>query len=102
MRVIKRLPLVEFARKWPDAAAPLELWYRFTKRARWRHFADVKTTFGQTDLARVDSGGTVAIFDIGGNKYRLIAAIHYNTQKVFVLRILTHQEYDRGLWVKQL
>lgn len=44
----------------------------------------------------------MAIFDIGGNKFRLIAAIHYNTGKVFVLRVLTHKEYDAERWKDQL
>ncbi|HZL35768.1 MAG TPA: type II toxin-antitoxin system HigB family toxin [Tepidisphaeraceae bacterium] len=59
-------------------------------------------TFGQTDQAKVSSGRQVCIFDIGGNNYRLIAAIHYNTGKVFVLRILTHKEYDSEKWKREL
>jgi mRNA interferase HigB len=103
MRIIKRLPLVKFWQKWPKAEKPLREWYRLTKRAQWRNFADVKGTFGQTDQAITQkTEKQVAIFDIGGNKYRLIAAIHYNTQKVFVLRVLTHKEYDTKLWKRQL
>jgi mRNA interferase HigB len=44
----------------------------------------------------------VAVFDIGGNKFRLIAAIHYNKQIVYVLRILTHREYDDQKWKRDL
>jgi mRNA interferase HigB len=102
MRVIKRLPLEEFWQKWPDAQQPLKDWYRLTKKASWRNFVQVKTTFGQTDLVKVQSGNTVAIFDIGGNKYRLIARISFEKQKVYVLRMLTHKEYDRGNWRTQL
>lgn len=50
----------------------------------------------------MSSGRQVCIFDIGGNNYRLIAAIHYNTGKVFVLRILTHKEYDSEKWKREL
>ncbi len=102
MRVIKRLALERFWRNWPDAESPLRQWYLLTKRAKWRNFADVKRVFGQTDLARLRSGESVAIFDIGGNKYRLIAAISYTKSKVYVLRILTHKEYDTDQWKKQL
>jgi mRNA interferase HigB len=102
VRVIKRLPLTQFATRWPAAAAPLDEWYRLTLKAEWRSFADVKALFGQTDRARVSSGATVLIFDIGGNKFRLIAGISYPKGKVYVLRILTHKEYDREIWKAQL
>jgi mRNA interferase HigB len=78
----------------PTGKEPLIDWYERTKRATWKRFADVKATFGQTDYAVVRSRRPVAIFDIGGNKYRVIAAIHYNTGRVFVLRVLTHKEYS--------
>jgi mRNA interferase HigB len=102
MRIIKRLPLLQFAAKWPAAAGPLNEWYRLTLKANWNNFADVKRTFGQTDQARVGSGATVLIFDIGGNKFRLIAGVSDPKGKIYVLRIYTHKEYDRELWKKQL
>ena len=102
MRVIKRGPLVEFGRRWPVAVLPLDLWYRTTLRATWRNFAEVKRTFGQTDLVRVSSNNTVAVFDIGGNKFRLVARISYEKQKIYVLRMLTHKEYSRNRWKFQL
>ncbi len=102
MRVIKKMPLKEFWERWPAAEQPLESWYRQAKRASWRNFAEVRAAFGQTDVAKVDSGNTVAIFDIGGNKFRLITRISYEKQKVYVLRVLTHKEYDKGLWRRQL
>ena len=102
VRVIKRMPLQRFWEKWPAAEQPLKDWYRDTRKARWRNFPDVKATFGQTDQAKVASGNTVAIFDIGGNKYRLIAKISYQKGKVYVLRVLTHKEYDAQNWKKQL
>jgi mRNA interferase HigB len=102
VRVIKRMPLQRFWDAWPAAVAPLKNWYRDTRRARWRSFPDVKATFGATDQVKVASGNAVAVFDIGGNKFRLIARISYEKQKVYVLRVLTHKEYDRGLWKTQL
>lgn len=77
-------------------------WYDKTRNATWTKFADVKMTFGQTDQAYVNSGHNVCVFDIGGNKFRLIAAIHYNTRIVFALRILTHREYDSEKWKRDL
>ncbi len=86
----------------PAAAGPLDDWYRLGKRVRWRHFPEVKGTFGQTDQTTVGSGKQVAIFDVGGNRFRLVARISYETQKLYVLRVMTHKEYDKGLWVTQL
>ncbi|HEY8667228.1 MAG TPA: type II toxin-antitoxin system HigB family toxin [Tepidisphaeraceae bacterium] len=102
MRIIKRQPLTDFAARWPAATAPLEAWFSLTRKVVWRNFQEVRATFGQTDQVKVASGHSVAVFDIGGNKYRLIAAISYPKQKVYVLRILTHKEYDRMFWRKQL
>jgi mRNA interferase HigB len=50
----------------------------------------------------VSSGRSVTVFNIRGNDYRLVAAIHYNTQRVYALRVLTHAEYDRDRWKDQL
>jgi mRNA interferase HigB len=102
MRVISRKALVRFWSLHPGAQAPLVLWYRRTLAAHWDDFSDVKRTFGQTDQVKVRSGNTVAVFDVGGNKFRLVARISYNKQKVYVLRILTHKEYDRDAWKEQL
>ncbi len=59
-------------------------------------FADLnslRATFGSTDYVE-----PFTVFDIGGNKFRLIAAIHYNRSKVYIRHVLTHEEYDRGKW----
>ena len=77
----------------PDCSTALEQWYRMTKRAAWRHFSDVKMCFPATDKV-----ADKYVFDVGGNKLRLIAAIHFNTGRVFVRAILTHRQYDKGDW----
>ena len=102
MRVISRKRLREFGAEHPTAKTPLTLWYKLTSEASWRHFADVRSTFGSVDAARVSSGNTVYIFDIRGNNFRLIAAIHFNTRTVYVLAVLTHEEYDKEKWKDQL
>lgn len=66
------------------------------------HFADVRRTYPSADKVKVASGNTVTVFNIGGNKIRLVTAIHYNTQTVYILRVLTHQEYDKEGWKRQL
>lgn len=102
MRIISIRTLREFWQRHPDAQTPLKDWFRATEAAGWRNFMDVRQTFGSADTAKVDSGNTVTIFDIGGNKYRLIAAIHYNAGVLYALMVLTHKEYDTNKWKGQL
>ena len=102
MRVISIRTLREFWQRHPDAAKPLKDWFGAVERAQWRDFLDVRQTFGSADTAKVRSGNTATIFDIGGNKYRLIAAIHYNTATVYAMMVLTHKEYDTDRWKAQL
>lgn len=106
MRIISRTRLREFwesRRERMDAMTPLLQWYDMTHDAAWKTPADVKQVFGKNvDFVQVDSGRTVAIFNIHGNKYRLIAAIHYDYSRVFVLRVLTHAEYDTSKWKRDL
>ena len=98
MNVITRRRLLDFANRHPDASESLDRWYRVAHAARWQSLDDLRQTFPHADLARVASGNTVTVFNVGGNKFRLVAAIHYNRQRVYVLRILTHAEYDRESW----
>jgi mRNA interferase HigB len=104
VRILTWRPLREFGDRWPAAAGPLREWYRLTERAQWRNFADVRATFGQTDQVKVASGQTVCVFDIGGNKFRIVAFVSYAKGKVYVLRAMTHKEYDRGnqRWRREL
>ena len=78
------------------------LWYKVTKAARWQNLGDTRRTFGYADAVKVGSGRTAVVFNVGGNKYRLIAAIHYDRGTVYVLRVLTHREYSRSMWKEEL
>jgi mRNA interferase HigB len=103
MRVISKTRLKEFWAKHPDAEKELIKWYAVTERAKWKNPADVKRSFGvRVDFVKVQSGKTAAVFDIVNNRYRLIAAIHYDYPRVFVLRILSHGEYDQEKWKDEL
>ena len=75
---------------------------RVTESAEWRNLLDVRRAFHHADAVTVGSGRTVVVFNIAGNHYRLITAIHNNTQLVYALRFLTHAEYDRDAWKEQL
>ena len=89
----------QFAKRHPDAAAPLAAWRALMRDpARYHHFSELQQTFGSVDLVHDHAGRDLYVFNIGGNKYRLIAAIHWNTGRVFVRHMLTHSEYDTGNW----
>jgi mRNA interferase HigB len=102
MRVIKKTTLLEYSKTHAKAERPLWRWHEITSRAQWEDFDEVRAYFPHADMVRVASHRPVVVFNIGGNDYRLVAAIHYNKQVVYVLRIMTHAEYDKGEWKKQL
>lgn len=94
MHVISQKKLREFWKDNPDAEGPLRAWYKVADKAEWEKFSDVRDVYPHADL--VDKKFTV--FNIGGNKYRLITVIHFNRAKVFIRHVLTHKEYDSGKW----
>lgn len=79
----------------PDAERALRWWYQQVRQALWETPADVRATFNTADPV-----GRKMVFDVGGNKYRVIAVIDYEGHKVFIRFVLDHQEYDRGHWKK--
>jgi len=68
----------------------------------WQNFVAVRKTFPSADLVTVASGRSVVVFNIAHNRYRLIAAVHYNTRIVYTLMILTHKDYGRNAWKERL
>lgn len=93
MHIITRQRLNEFALRHPKAKPGLEHWYRTMKLAAVRSFAELRALFPSADQV-----GKLTVFNIGGNAVRLIAAIHYNRQRVYIRAILTHSEYDEDRW----
>ena len=91
MRVISNRALTTFANEHADAHAPLQAWRRIVENNHSRHFADLKWTFNSVDC--VDD---YYVFDISGSRYRVITAIHFNRQMLFVRDVLTHKAYE--LW----
>jgi mRNA interferase HigB len=72
---------------------PLSHWYEIVSKTDFASFAALRTTFPSADQV-----GKFTVFNIGGNKYRLISAIHYNRKKVYIRHVLTHAEYSRDRW----
>lgn len=90
MRIISRRKLRAFWERHPGARQPLEDWYGITKHAAWENLAETRL-----DFPHADPVGTCTIFNIGGNKYRLITKIKYRWKVVYIRFVLTHAEYDR-------
>ncbi|HLW72164.1 MAG TPA: type II toxin-antitoxin system HigB family toxin [Candidatus Binataceae bacterium] len=86
--------LREFWQRRADAELSLRAWYKIVRQGRFSNLAELKQTFNTVDYVPVN----LYVFSLGGNKYRLIAAIHFNAQRVYIRHVLTHQEYDRGDW----
>lgn len=93
MHIITRKRLNEFAEKYPETQSALSQWYQSMKRENFESITDIRRVFPTADKV-----GKLTVFNIGGNKVRLITAIHYNRQKVYIRAVLTHKEYDKGNW----
>jgi len=97
MRIISKSRLKQF---WEspghgDSEGPLRAWYTHVSNrgVAWQSWGDVKAEFGSASLV-----GNCVVFNIGGNKYRLVTRILYPSQKVFILKVMTHEEYDQDKW----
>lgn len=97
MRVLAMSRLRRFFQNPPhvDSEMPLRAWYRIVNHpgCDWQDFHAVKATFGSASHV-----GNCVVFNIGGNKYRLVVQIDYETRFVFIKRVMTHREYDEGRW----
>ncbi len=93
MHVITRKRLNEFAKIHPDTKNALAQWYQLVKANEFSSFVELREMFPSADQV-----GKLTVFNIGGNKVRLMAAIHYNRKKIYIRAVLTHSEYDQGKW----
>ncbi len=90
------------ARRYPQTSVWLASWRKAVRAARWQSLADVRKTYPSADAVTVNSRRTVTVFNVCGNKYRLLAALHYNRKIVCTLRFLTHAEYSKDEWKNDL
>jgi len=93
MHIITRKRLNDFAELYPDIKTALQHWYRMMKSSDFNSFNELKALFPHADQV-----GKLTVFNIGGNKVRLIAAVHYNSRRIYIRHILTHSEYDQNKW----
>lgn len=93
MHVITIRKLRDFWQQHPDAEEPLRRWYRISKKEQWKNLAETRREFPHADRA-----GVCTVFNIKGNAYRLISKIYYPNKTVLVRSVMTHAEYDKGIW----
>jgi mRNA interferase HigB len=84
---------LEFAAKQPDAMEPLDNWYRRARKASWTNLAQMRVDYPHADLV-----GKCTVFNIAGNKYRLITKVEFAKQIIYVKLVLTHSDYNKGSW----
>lgn len=93
MHVVSHKAIRIFCEEHSDARNAMDRWYRVAKRATWASFAEVRQSFNTADFM-----APFVVFDIGGNKYRLIAEINFSRRVLFIRSIMTHQKYVKGVW----
>jgi len=91
MRIISRRRLIEFWESHPDAEQPLRAWYTDARRANWKSPAEIKAVYRTASILNNNR----VIFNIKGNRYRLVVVVEYSQGKVFIRFVGTHAEYDR-------
>jgi mRNA interferase HigB len=89
VNVISKKRLLEFWQTHPMAQPPLKNWFKLLSQAEPTNFAELKELFGSVDLVK-----DYVIFDIGGNKFRIIAIVYFESKLVLIRHVLTHEEYD--------
>ena len=95
MHVISYKAIREFKAARSDAGAALDNWYRVSSSCEWKSFGELRQVFASADWIN-----PYVVFNIAGNKYRLIAEVNFRSQTIFVRHIFTHEEYAEGKWKK--
>ena len=102
MRIIKETTLAAAACAYSDASVALGAWTRTVRAAGWQSLTEVRRTYPHADAVRVASSRIATIFNIGGNKYRLITALHFDRGIAYLLCFLTHADYSKDRWKSAL
>lgn len=93
MHIITKKRIIEAKLKYSNCASALDGWYTVISKNKFTSFAELKRTFNS-----IDKVNNLYVFDIAGNKLRLIASIHFNRQKLYIRDMLNHKEYDEHKW----
>jgi mRNA interferase HigB len=93
MHIITERRLREFAQQHPDPGSSLSMWTTIARKAAWVSIQQVRS-----DWPSADPAGKLTVFNIAGNKYRLIVYIDYRSKIIFIRHVLTHAEYSKERW----
>ncbi|EQA35675.1 PF09907 family protein [Leptospira inadai serovar Lyme str. 10] len=93
MHVISWKKISDFVTKYPNSGPSLESWFKIVQNTGFKDFNELRKVFKSADQV-----GKFTVFNISGNNFRLISAIHYNRKKVSIRHVLTHSESDKGKW----
>jgi mRNA interferase HigB len=93
MHIITPTRLTEFWKEHPNAEQSLKRWRNITKKAHWQNIIETRQDFPHADMA-----GECTIFNVSGNNFRIITKIYYETGTLLIRFILTHAEYDKGVY----
>ncbi len=102
MRIVKEGFLQDAACEDPKVAKYLAAWTGTVRAARWRNLAELRRVYPSADSVAVGSGKSVIVFNVCGNNYRLIVALHFDRQIAYELRFLTHADYSKDRWKNEL
>ena len=95
-RIISKKKFRDFIDAHPEhrfAKMIFHSWYKAASQGRWGSFSDVREAFGSADVV-----GKFVAFNVGGNKYRIVAEVNHKHARIYLRHVLTHDEYDRGKW----
>lgn len=93
MHIITQKRIWDAKLKHPTVANSIDGWYRVIKKNIFNNFSELKQTFNSVDKVE-----NFYVFDVGGNKMRIITTIHFSCHRVYIRAVLTHKEYDKGKW----
>jgi mRNA interferase HigB len=91
VRVVSKKTLVEYYEKHKETKSQLEAWYHEVKNAEWKNTQEIKEKYRSASII----GGNIVVFNIKGNKYRLVTKINYQMKIVYIKLIGTHKEYNK-------
>lgn len=98
MEIISKKALRIFAATFPESENALNRWLAIVSKTQFADFNALRATFPSADVVKNERGASLTVFNIHGNKYRLITAIHYNCNILYIRHTLPHAEYDKGKW----
>lgn len=91
MRIISKKVLIDFYEKYHDSKSSIESWHAETKQAEWKTAMDIKKQYGTASILKNNR----VVFNICGNKYRLVVKVEYKIKTVYIRFIGTHNEYEK-------